>query len=32
MIKDISFGYYLNLMFIDENQYYGLRNISLGNV
>jgi len=31
VINDITFGYRLNLTFKDENQYYGLRKMSLGN-
>jgi hypothetical protein len=31
-MKDINFGYCLNLTFKDDNQYYGLRKMSLGNV
>jgi hypothetical protein len=32
MIKDITFGYGLNLTYMDENHYYGLRKIPLGKV
>jgi hypothetical protein len=31
-MKDISFGYGLNLTFKYDNQYYGLRKLSLGNM
>jgi hypothetical protein len=30
VIKDITFGYCLNLTFKNENEYYGLREMSLG--
>jgi hypothetical protein len=32
MIKHINFGYSLNLTFKGENQYYGIRKMSPGNV
>jgi hypothetical protein len=32
MMKDITFGYCLNLTFKDEYEYYGLRKMSVCNV
>jgi len=32
VINDITFAYYLNITFKDEDEYYGLRKISLGNL